>query len=54
MHWRPKAKNSIGRTDEDQRKNQRGIKNDVLRIMLEHGDIMVMHGHQIQELYEVS
>jgi alkylated DNA repair dioxygenase AlkB len=54
MHWRPKAKNTIGRGDKDQHRNARGTKKDVLKIILEHGDIMVMHGSQIQEFYEVS
>ena len=27
---------------------------DVLRLDLKHGDIMVMHGHQLQQYYEVS
>lgn len=27
---------------------------DVLKLDLKHGDIMVMHGHQLQQYYEVS
>jgi alkylated DNA repair dioxygenase AlkB len=54
MHFRPKSNNSIGKNDENQKQNAKGTKKDVLRIILEHGDIMVMHGRQIQELYEVS
>jgi hypothetical protein len=50
MHWRPKAKSNIG----DKSTNQRGTKKDVLIIELGHGDIMIMHGPGIQELYEVS
>lgn len=52
MKWRPKAKNSI--INEKERVNNKGPKSDVLKIFLEHGDIMVMHGRRIQELYEVS
>ncbi len=51
MHFRAKAKNSINRST---KVTQKGLKSESLRIKLEHGDIMVMHGAKIQKLYEVS
>ncbi|EKD14386.1 uncharacterized protein L3040_008254 [Drepanopeziza brunnea f. sp. 'multigermtubi'] len=49
MSFRPKAKTSMGSS-----KNQTGTKPDCLKFTLEHGDIMVMHGPKIQQLYEHS
>ena len=51
MAFRAKAKNKI---NVKQKATQKGDKSDSLRITLEHGDIMVMHGSKIQQLYEVS
>ncbi len=52
MHWRPKASVKIcGKTKAN---NQKGEKREVLKILLEHGDIMIMHGAKIQKLYEHS
>jgi alkylated DNA repair dioxygenase AlkB len=48
MEWRPKSRSKIG--PDDGKKS----KQSSLKIHLEHGDIMVMHGTQIQKLYEVS
>jgi co-chaperonin GroES (HSP10) len=53
MHWRPKPKNKILAAG-DKVTNQRGTKKDVLKIELNHGDIMIMQGYEIQKLYEVS
>jgi hypothetical protein len=50
MHFRPMGKSKIGKES----KNSRGTKRDVLNIPLQHGDMIVMHGAQIQQLYEVS
>ncbi|TAQ86624.1 hypothetical protein B7494_g5055 [Chlorociboria aeruginascens] len=50
MCFRPKARSGIGSTIG--KRNAKGLKPDVLRITLEHGDIMVMHGPKIQQLYE--
>ncbi len=50
MTLRPKAKTKLGRTS----KNAKGTKGDVLRMILRHGDLIVMHGPEIQKLYEVS
>jgi hypothetical protein len=52
MKWRPKAKSKLGVVKG--KGNAKGTKPDVLRITLDHGDIMVMHGPKIQQLYEVS
>ncbi len=49
MQFRPKAKSNIGTSN-----NAKGTKADVLKITLEHGDIMVMHGAEIQKHYEAS
>jgi alkylated DNA repair dioxygenase AlkB len=35
------------------RKNAKGTKSDVLKVLLEHGDIVIMHGREIQKYYEV-
>ncbi|KAI9743396.1 MAG: hypothetical protein M1818_003243 [Claussenomyces sp. TS43310] len=48
MSFRPKAKYPLGKRS----KNHRGTKPDVMRIILDHGDIIVMHGSGIQKLYE--
>ena len=51
MEWRPKASvNVCGKTKTN---NKRKEKKEVLKILLEHGDIMIMHGAKIQKLYEV-
>jgi hypothetical protein len=51
MQWRPKASvNVCGKTKTN---NKRKEKKEVLKILLEHGDIMIMHGAKIQKLYEV-
>lgn len=52
MSFRPKSKNSLG--VDGGRRNAVGTKPDVLKITLEHGDLVVMHGRDIQKLYEVS
>lgn len=49
MSFRPKAKVPIGARS----KNFKGTKPDVMRIVLDHGDIIIMHGSEIQKLYEV-
>jgi alkylated DNA repair dioxygenase AlkB len=48
MTFRPKAKSGFGATS----KNAKGTKPDVLRITLEHGDMIIMHGTGVQKLYE--
>jgi hypothetical protein len=50
MKWRPKGKANIAGPPVPGRKT----KKDVLKIVLQHGDIMLMHGEGIQQLYEVS
>ncbi|KAE9365208.1 hypothetical protein N431DRAFT_420140 [Stipitochalara longipes BDJ] len=50
MKWRPKRLNKI--VSEQENKNQRGTKKEVLSIVLKHGDIVVQHGSGIQKLYE--
>jgi len=52
MSWRPKSKSKLKSANEH--KNQKGTKKPFLKILLEHGDIMVMHGSGIQKTYEVS
>jgi hypothetical protein len=52
MSWRPKASSKI--ESENEKNNQKGEKRDVLRIVLRQGDMMVMHGSNIQKFYEVS
>ncbi|KAH7390120.1 hypothetical protein BKA64DRAFT_747262 [Cadophora sp. MPI-SDFR-AT-0126] len=47
MHFRPKAKTTLFGPYK-----ARGVKSPVLQFTLEHGDMMVMHGSKIQELYE--
>ncbi len=49
MCFRPKAKSAMGSSA-----NAKGTKSDVLRFQLDHGDMMVMHGPEIQKLYEAS
>lgn len=49
MRVRPKAKSGLGAN----RNNQKGTKGDVLKIVLNHGDLVVMHGSDIQKYYEV-
>jgi alkylated DNA repair dioxygenase AlkB len=48
MYLRPKAKSGLGPGS----KNARGTKRDVLKIILHHGDIVIMHGPGIQKFYE--
>jgi hypothetical protein len=48
MSFRPKAKVALGPTAN----NAKGTKADVLKVVLRHGDIVVMHGSGIQKLYE--
>ena len=50
MKWRPKGKANVAGPSVSGRKT----KKDVLKIVLQHGDIMLMHGEGIQQLYEVS
>jgi alkylated DNA repair dioxygenase AlkB len=49
MTVRPKAKYNLG-SDSN---NAKGTKADVLKMVLRHGDLVVMHGTGIQKLYEV-
>lgn len=49
MRFRPKRKSTIGTRG----KNKTGIKQPVLTFLLNHGDICIMHGTQIHQLYEV-
>jgi hypothetical protein len=48
MRFRPKAKSNIG----EKGTNSKGTRKDVLRILLQHGDIVIMHGTLIQKHYE--
>lgn len=48
MNLRPKPKSNIGPAS----KNAKGTKKPVLRMALNHGDIVIMHGAGIQKLYE--
>jgi len=48
MQFRPKKKTNLGKKSG----NQKGEKPDMVKIVLEHGDMMVMHGVDIQRLYE--
>ena len=50
MTLRPKAKCRVGAES----KNAKGTKVDVLKMVLRHGDLVVMHGTGIQKLYEAS
>ncbi|OWO97994.1 hypothetical protein B2J93_8219 [Marssonina coronariae] len=50
MSFRPKKKNDLMKN----LAKPAALKPDVLRVHLDHGDIMVMHGHTIQKLYEAS
>lgn len=47
MRFRPKSKVNIGSSN-----NAKGTKGDVLKLVLEHGDIVIMHGEKIQKLYD--
>jgi hypothetical protein len=49
-----KAKNKDPASGDKPTKNRKVHKRDMLKIILNHGDIMIMHGAKIQELYEVS
>lgn len=48
MALRPKAKAAIGAAS----RNAKGTKNPVLRITLDHGDMVIMHGYGVQKYYE--
>ncbi|KAG9228506.1 hypothetical protein BJ875DRAFT_477330 [Amylocarpus encephaloides] len=50
MAFRPKAKSSIQNIRRT--RNAKGTKAPVLKILLEHGDILIMHGREIQKHYE--
>lgn len=64
MNFRPKKKAHIPSLDEGTVRNRgrgKGLTNSaegskpvVLSIQLEHGDIVIMHGREIQKLFEVS
>lgn len=47
---RPKAKSGIGAIS----KNAKGSKPDALKLRLDHGDLIIMHGSGIQKFYEVA
>lgn len=48
MSLRPKAKAAVGNTS----KNAKGTKAPVIRVTLEHGDMVIMHGSGVQKFYE--
>ncbi|OBT57358.1 hypothetical protein VE04_02764 [Pseudogymnoascus sp. 24MN13] len=48
MSLRPKAKAAVGVTS----KNAKGTKAPVIRVTLEHGDMVIMHGSGVQTYYE--
>lgn len=48
MSLRPKAKAKLGPIS----KNAKGTKLDVLKFVLNHGDLVVMHGRGVQKYYE--
>lgn len=50
MKFRPKKKSPIGKSG----KGAKGVKPDSLKIVLNHGDLLVMHGTDIHKYYEVS
>jgi alkylated DNA repair dioxygenase AlkB len=56
MSFRPKAKGAVGCfRGTDQTTGKGGRKKQVmLSITLNHGDIVIMHGRDIQKYYEVS
>lgn len=54
MTFRPKAKANIASISATSKAKEKSVKPAVLQILLEHGDIMVMHGRKIQQFYEVS
>jgi alkylated DNA repair dioxygenase AlkB len=56
MNFRPKKKTNIPSLDEGNArgKKDKTEKSSILSIKLEHGDIVIMHGREIQKLYEVS
>jgi hypothetical protein len=49
MALRPKAKSGLGKVAT----GAKGVKPACLKILLQHGDIIIMHGNLIQKLYEV-
>jgi hypothetical protein len=53
MSFRPKAKSSIGGLPA-KKGSKKVEKPPVLWFTLDHGDIVVMHGREIQKFYEVS
>jgi hypothetical protein len=50
MHFRPKKNSPIGVSG----KGKKATKPDYLKIILNHGDLLVMHGTDIHKYYEVS
>jgi alkylated DNA repair dioxygenase AlkB len=56
MNFRPKKKAHVPSLDEGNArdKKDKSEKSSILSIKLEHGDIVIMHGREIQKLYEVS
>ncbi|KFY32355.1 hypothetical protein V493_00282 [Pseudogymnoascus sp. VKM F-4281 (FW-2241)] len=48
MSLRPKAKAAVGITS----RNAKGTKAPILRVTLEHGDMVIMHGSGVQQYYE--
>lgn len=54
MSFRPKAKSTIASITGKGKVKASAVKPAVLQLLLDHGDIMVMHGRKIQQLYEVN
>lgn len=56
MDFRPKAKGPVGEFRGPNQSNSKGKKKKpvMLSITLDHGDLIVMHGQEIQKYYEVS
>ncbi|KFY90370.1 hypothetical protein V498_06017 [Pseudogymnoascus sp. VKM F-4517 (FW-2822)] len=48
MSLRPKAKAAVGITS----RNAKGTKAPIIRVTLEHGDMVIMHGSGVQQYYE--
>ncbi|KFY29613.1 hypothetical protein V494_08611 [Pseudogymnoascus sp. VKM F-4513 (FW-928)] len=48
MSLRPKAKAEVGITS----RNAKGTKAPIIRVTLEHGDMVIMHGSGVQQYYE--
>lgn len=49
MTLRPKAKSEVGGRNT---KTQKGLKKEVIKVVLDHGDIIIMHGSELQKHYE--